>query len=485
MSLRTRLALAAGLAVALAVAAAAVVGYFAVRSELRGEIDTSLRERATMASNVLRVSPGFEARIDQLPRRRREALRDAHPVSPAGALAGKRLPPPPTVQAPAFGGATGVIQLVRADGSRSGPSRGAPIPVDEEIRKVARGGGDTYLTDKDVDGSHLRVLVQQAPERGVALLIARPLDEVDGVLRRLLRILAAVVAGGAGLGIALGAVVARSALSPVRRFTDRTEALTHDPDPTHRLDVHGDDELARLARSFNTTLDSLERSIEQQRSLVADASHELRTPLASVRTNVQVLARAGDLPPDERAALLRETEDQLAELSALVADVVDLARGGERDEPREDVRLDELVRAVLDRMPASNGVRFEADLRPSTVHGMPAAISRATANLLDNAVKWSPSGGVVTVRVSDGELRVLDSGPGFDPGDLPYVFDRFYRADSARGMPGSGLGLAIVKQIAESHGGKARARNARGGGAMLTVTFGGAANGRLDSFLQS
>jgi two-component system sensor histidine kinase MprB len=109
---------------------------------------------------------------------------------------------------------------------------------------------------------------------------------------------------------------------------------------------------------------------------------------------------------------------------------------------------------------------------------MPAAISRATANLLDNAVKWSPPGGVVTVRVSDGELRVMDSGPGFDPDDLPYVFDRFYRAGSARGMPGSGLGLAIVKQIAESHGGKARARNARGGGAMLAVSFGGpAANG--------
>jgi two-component system sensor histidine kinase MprB len=303
--------------------------------------------------------------------------------------------------------------------------------------------------------------------------MARPLDEVDGVLRRLLRILAGVVAGGAALGIALGAVVARSALSPVRRFTERTEALTHDPDPSHRLDAHGRDELARLAASFNTTLDSLERSIDQQRSLVADASHELRTPLASVRTNVQVLARARDMPADERAALLRETEDQLAELSALVGDVVDLARGAERDEPREEVRLDELVRGVVERMPARNGVRFETDLQPTTIHGMPAAISRATTNLLDNAVKWSPPGGVVTVRVNDGELRVMDSGPGFDPHDLPHVFNRFYRADSARGMPGSGLGLAIVKQIAESHGGKARARNARGGGAMLTVTFGG------------
>ena len=476
MTLRTRLALAAGLAVALAVAAAAVVVYLAVRSELRGEIDNSLQERATLANSMLDVAPRFERGVQQLPRARREALREARrarPFPPHGAP----LPMPPEVRDPAFGGATGVIQLVRADGRLSGPDRGATqIPIDERIRDVAKGGGDAFLTDKDVDGNHLRVLVRQAPEPGLALVIARPLDEVDDVLSRLRRILAAVILGGAGLGIALGAVVARSALSPVRRFTERTEVLTHDPDPSHRLDAQGDDELARLARSFNTTLDALERSIDQQRSLVADASHELRTPLASVRTNVQVLARAGDMPPDERTALLRETEDQLAELSALVADVVDLARGADRDEPREDVRLDELVRDAVDRMPASDGVRFETDLQPSTVHGMPSAISRAATNLLDNAVKWSPPGGVVTVRVSDGELRVMDSGPGIDPVDLPYVFNRFYRADSARGMPGSGLGLAIVKQIADSHGGTARARNARGGGAMLTITF-GAANG--------
>ncbi len=474
MTLRTRLALAAGLAVALAVAAAAVVVYFAVRSELRGEIDDSLRERATLATDRLRAAPQFERRGGRL-RERGGPLLGARPAPP-----GERLPLPPDVQPPAFGGAAGVIQLVRADGTLSSPDRASSeIPVDERVRSVARGTSGTYLTDKDVEGSHLRVLVQQAPDPGVALQVARPLDEVDGVLRRLLRILAAVVAGGAGLGIALGAVVARSALAPVRRFTDRTEALTHDPDPSHRLDAHGRDELARLAHSFNTTLDALERSIEQQRSLVADASHELRTPLASVRTNVQVLARAADMPSGERAALLQETEDQLAELSALVADVVDLARGAERDEPREDVRLDELVRHVVERMPARNDVRFETDLHPTTVHGMPAAISRAATNLLDNAVKWSPPGGVVAVRVADGELRVMDSGPGFDPVDLPYIFNRFYRADSARGMPGSGLGLAIVKQIADSHGGKARADNARGGGAMLTVTFGDPANGAV------
>ena len=459
MTLRTRLALAAGLAVALAVAIAAVAVYFAVRTELRGEIDTSLRQRASAVSEVLSVSP-LERNAQ-----RGVAGRGSAPLPAQGA-------PLPDVRPPAFGGAPGLIELVQADGKLSaGAPSEAAVPVDDDMRAVAAGKAGALLTDKTVNGTHLRVLVRRAPSADVALVVARPLNEVDGVLRRLLRILAAVVAGGAGLGIALGAVVARSALSPVRHFTERTEELTGDPDPSRRLDAEGPDELARLARSFNVTLDALERSIEQQRSLVADASHELRTPLASVRTNVQVLARAHELPAEERQAILYETETQLAELSALVGDVVELARGGERDEPREDIRLDQLVQAVVQRMPANNGVTIETDLRPSTVHGMPTAISRAASNLLDNAVKWSPPGGVVTVRVEGGELQVMDCGPGFDPVDLPYVFNRFYRADNARGMPGSGLGLAIVKQIAESHGGSARARNSSDGGALLTVTF--------------
>ena len=448
MTLRMRLALAAGLAVALAVAVAALVVYFAVRSELRGEIDHSLRQRASAATDFLRFVPDREPFTEHLPPR--------------------ALPPP------RFGGAAGVIQLARADGTvppEPGPGTPARLPVGSRVRSVAAGDSGMFLTDETVRGSHLRVLVAPAQE-GVALQIARPLDEVDGVLRRLLRILAAVVAAGAGLGIALGAVVARSALAPVRRFTERTEALIDDPDTSHRLEVQGQDELTRLARSFNATLDALERSIEQQRSLVADASHELRTPLASARTNVQVLARADELPADERAALLSETEAQLQELSVLVADVVELARGGERDEPYEQVRLDDLVRGVVERYSSTNGhVRVETDLQPSTLHGMPAAISRAATNLIDNAIKWSPPEETVSVTVSGGELLVRDHGPGFDPVDLPYVFNRFYRADAARDMPGSGLGLAIVRQIAESHGGTVRARNAEGGGALLSVTF--------------
>jgi two-component system sensor histidine kinase MprB len=238
--------------------------------------------------------------------------------------------------------------------------------------------------------------------------------------------------------------------------------------------VRGHDELARLARSFNSTLDALERSVEAQRGLVADASHELRTPIASLRANIQTLEDAERLPEDERAALRDDVVQELDELTALVADIVELARGAKPGEAEDDIRLDEIADAVVERARARAGERleFSAALEPTLVRGEPARIQRAISNLVDNAVKWSPPGAEVEVRLAAGELTVRDHGPGFSDADLPHVFERFYRARDARGMPGSGLGLAIVRQAAEAHGGAASAANAPGGGALMRVSFG-------------
>ncbi|MGZ4201978.1 MAG: sensor histidine kinase, partial [Thermoleophilaceae bacterium] len=270
-----------------------------------------------------------------------------------------------------------------------------------------------------------------------------------------------------------GQLVARTALAPVSRFTRRTEALTADPDLSARLEVKGDDELARLAQSFNATLDALERSVESQRHLVADASHELRTPIASLRANIQMLSDAERLPREERDSLRADIIGELDALTALVADVVDLARGTEPRQAADDVALDRIAEQALEvarrRAP---GLRFEAQLEPTLVRGTPDRIARAVANLLDNAAKWSGEQGLVEVSLRDGVLSVRDHGPGFDEQDLPHVFDRFYRADEARRLPGSGLGLAIVRQTAEAHGGWVRAGNADGGGAQLEVWFG-------------
>ena len=212
-----------------------------------------------------------------------------------------------------------------------------------------------------MSGVHLRVLTVGLGRRGAAQ-IARPLTEVDHALRQLLLVLLAV--GGVGILVAavLGGVVARAALAPVSRFTRRTEALTANPDLSQRLEIEGQDELARLARSFNATLDALERSAEAQRHLVADASHELRTPIASLRANIQVLQDADLLPEADRESLRADIIAELDELTALVGDVVELARGAKPSDVVDDVRIDQIVRALVERAErrAGDGVVFRS-----------------------------------------------------------------------------------------------------------------------------
>jgi two-component system sensor histidine kinase MprB len=451
VTLRARIAAAAGLAVALAVVAAAVAVYVGVRAELRGEVDESLRERA---GSVL----GFGD--DRPPER---GFRPPF---------GRGFPPEPP-PAP-FGGPEAYTQLVLPDGRVLRRSGGAEeLPVSERAREIAQSGSGEDLADATVDGVHVRVLTTALGGAG-AIQVARSLDEVDRQLDRILLLLVFVGAAGIALGAGLGAVVARTALAPVERFTRRTEQLASDRDPSDRMDVEGRDELARLARSFNATLDELERSVQAQRQLVADASHELRTPIASLRANVQNLEEAGRLPPHERDALRADIVEELDELTALVSDVVELARGTRPGEPEDDVRLDLIVDSVVERARARAGgaVEFAVRTEPTVVRGDARRISRAVTNLVDNAVKWSPQGGLVELELRDGELSVRDHGPGFADGDLSRVFERFYRADDARSLPGSGLGLAIVRQAAEAHGGSVEAANAPGGGALLRLSFG-------------
>jgi two-component system, OmpR family, sensor histidine kinase MprB len=307
-----------------------------------------------------------------------------------------------------------------------------------------------------------------------AVLIARPLSEMNHELSRILLLLVIVGVSGIALAAILGALVARVALAPVARFTNRTEALTGNLDLSRRLEVQGRDELARLAGSFNTTLDALEYSVEAQRQLIADAGHELRTPIASLRANIQVLGEAERLSLGEQESLRGDIVSELDELTALVGDVVELARGAGRGEADtdDDVRLDEVVQGAVERTKRRGELRFELSLEPTLVHGQGERIVRAVSNLLENAHKWSPEDGLVEIDLHAGVLNVRDHGPGFDEVDLPFVFDRFYRADRARKLPGSGLGLAIVRQAAEACGGYAEAQNAPGGGALLRVSFG-------------
>lgn len=480
MTLRTRIAAVAGVSVALAVLAAAVGLYVAVSSDLRGEVDKGLRARAHALMGPLpggarggAEGPGPEGLFGQAPP-------SPGGPGPGGGPGGL----PSSVQPAPFGGASGYVQFVTPAGRVQVPGGQGSSPVtivpSARDRAIAGSGSGSALSDRTVHGTKLRVLTEGIGAARGAVMVARPLGEVDSELSRLLAILAIVGVAGIALAVALGALVARVALAPVRRFTARTETLTEESalrgaslDLSRRLEVEGRDELGRLADSFNRTLDALERSVGSQRQLVADAGHELRTPIASLRANIQVLGEAQRLPAAEQESLRADIVAELDELTALVADVVELARGtvsagGGADE----VRLDAIVEVAIEKAKRRGGALFEARLEPTVVTGQAERIDRAVSNLLENACKWSPDGGVVEVRLRDGLLSVRDHGPGFDERDLPHVFDRFYRADRARQLPGSGLGLAIVRQAAEACGGYAEAANAPGGGALLRVSFG-------------
>jgi len=444
MSFRARIAIAAAAAVALAVVLASILVFFVVRDQLRGQIDEALEARADQIAHIPLTE--FESPSGQW----YLALR------------------------PGFGEPGGSVQVVRADGEiLRPPFEEIKLPVVDRAFTVARGNSPSFFMDETVADTHVRLLTfPYAP--GYAVQVARPLTEVDESLSRLRTFLILIAIGGVGAAAALGLVVSRAALAPVRRLTDTTEKVTMTGDLSERIDVSGRDELSRLATSFNSMLAALEESNRAQRQLVADASHELRTPLTSLRTNIEVLASDRALPPAERSRLLSDVVEQLGEMTMLIAELIELARAEQQTAEPEDVRLDLAAVDALERAQRNHPeVKFTSTLEESVVHGVPSTIERAIGNLLDNAAKWSVAGGNVELGVSDGTVTVRDHGPGIAAEDLPYVFDRFYRARTARGMPGSGLGLAIVRQVAEAHGGEVVAEPAAGGGTQMTLRLNG------------
>jgi two-component system sensor histidine kinase MprB len=303
--------------------------------------------------------------------------------------------------------------------------------------------------------------------------LTRSLAEVDRNLADLrLRLILAGL-GGVALAAALGLLVSRSALRPVRRLTEAAEHVAETQDLSASIEVHGRDEVARLATSFNEMLDALNLSRVQQRQLVADAGHELRTPLTSLRTNIEVLAGQDLMPAGDRELLLADAVAQLEELTVLVGDLVELAREDHAlgEDQMTDVRLDDVVERAVDRA-RLHAPELQIRIRenvPAVTHGNRALLERAVSNILDNACKWSPPAGEVEVSLADGQLSVRDHGPGIEAEDLPHVFDRFYRAPTARAMPGSGLGLAIVRNAAVVHGGTVTADAAPGGGTIMRL----------------
>jgi len=441
LPIRARLAVLAAAAVAVAVAGAALVAYAVVGKTLHNELDRSLQRQSAQFQREIQTRDWVQTGTCEW-----------------------RLSP--------------CAQIVRANGTADEKTG---LPITARMVDVAAGRAPAFFTEATALGLPIRIYTEPIRLPGgsnAALEVGVRSDGVDRSLRQAGLALLLTAIAGVGVAALLGYLVARGAMRPVARLTRASERIAATRDPGVRMNVSGRDELARLATSFNAMLGALDESITAQRRLVADASHELRTPLTALRSDIELLDR---LPPERRERVMARLRGQLAGLGDLVGDLIELARGDEPADPTEDVRLDRLVEHCVEqartRWPA---VTFTLDLEPAVVPGMPRRLTRAVANLLDNAAKFGGAEAPVEVRLTTDapaepearggvRLSVRDHGPGIDPADLPYVFDRFYRSTGARGLPGSGLGLAIVAQVAREHRAEVRAERPDGGGTLISL----------------
>ncbi len=447
MSMAARISLLAACAVGFAVAVSSLAAYVTLRDQLHDRLDTSLLERASKASDTDIVK---EATVRNIP-------------------------------SSLLGAADLRIFLVYADGGVY-PNADWLGPVTAEERSVAEGSVGQTLRTVNRDGIEYRTATVRAGD-GTALMFVQSAEPIERTLDRMALVLLFVGGGGIVAAALIGLAVARSALMPVRRLSAAAEhiARTEELAP---IPVTGDDELASLATSFNKMLEALRASRDRQRRLVADAGHELRTPLTSLRTNLELLAQAdrqGGMPVHQRDEILRDVTGQVEELSTLVGDLVELARDEPLARTPEPLDLADIVARAVDRVRRrAPGATFDVHTEPWWVLGEPQILERAVTNLLDNAAKWGPLGGTISVRLDGGALTVADQGPGIASEDLPMIFERFYRADDARTMPGSGLGLSIVRQAAERHGGTIAVANRPQGGVAFTFTVPGHADDRVE-----
>ncbi|HEX3961685.1 MAG TPA: HAMP domain-containing sensor histidine kinase [Trebonia sp.] len=438
MTLRNRVSVAAAAGVLVVVAAVSSVLYFFYAASLQSRFDTPLIAAAQQASAI------------------------AQSVKQSAA---------DSQSAPDFGNPVTVgsveIQLFLD------PVAGQPTqfgPLDSRDIGVAEKGQPAYFADARDDGQQFRVYTAAWP--GGLLRTSRATNADDGALRTAALLLAALTVAAAGITYGAARLTAGRILRPIADLTAAAEHVTQTRDLTARLDSTGtSDEVGRLASSFDTMLAALHDSLTAQRQLVTDASHELRTPLTSLTTNLDLLEDGARLADPQAPALVRAAREQAGELNQLITDLLDLARYHESTPHRETVRLDLLTDEAVRRLGvAVSHAAIDTELRPCLVQVDPAAVDRAISNLVDNAIKWTPPGASVRVGVENGQVSVTDHGPGIADEDLPHIFERFYRAPAARGMPGAGLGLAIVGGVAHANKGTVAVRTGPGG-STFTLAF--------------
>ncbi|MDH6113939.1 two-component system sensor histidine kinase MprB [Kitasatospora sp. MAP12-15] len=458
MSLRGRLALLTAVAVSLAVVLCATASWFFARDQMLTQVDQTLQQSVGPTSNnTLRHLAGLCTE---------NPTYDTGPAVPTVVFGSGRACPPNDPKAVVI--TPGDVRI--AGGRTSGP----------DAQSAFRSG-------RTKTGQSVQVYVVSMPVRltdgttlPMALLVSQPFAPVQDALDHLALLLtglAVLVTGGSALGALW---VAHTALRPVGRLTEAVEEIARTQEPGTTIAVSGTDEIARLGESFNAMSTALASSRDRQSQLIADAGHELRTPLTSLRTNVDLLVRSEEtgraLPAETRSRMLRTMKAQMVELSTLIGDLLELSRPARArgSRPPQIVPLHDLVARALDRARLRGPeLVFRSELEPWYARVDVHAMERAVINLLDNAVKFSPPGGAVEVRLRSGTLTVRDQGPGIPAEDLPHVFERFWRSPAARQLPGSGLGLAMVAQTVRDAGGEVSLADGGTGGGTGGALDGG------------
>lgn len=473
LGLTRTIAVLCALAVTLSIAAVSVLAFATTRSVLRSQVDRGLEFRPaapeldldSLPSGPPGTDPGGPGSGDSGPGIRRDLEAVCSPEARTLAR---------------FGSGQLALQLIRPDGTTCGVADTDVVPVNAAERAVTRGGAPVRRDAETSSGRHVRVNTRYVTD-GYAVMVVRDLSEIDTALSQLAAVLGVATLLGGGLALSAGLVVARTALRPVDRLTRAAEHVSRTQELHTRIPADGNDEVARLSRAFNDMTASLDESRARQAQLVVDAGHELRTPLTSMRTNIELLQRSEAegrrLDPHRRNALLTRIVAQLDELANLTEELTELTRAP-RNEPLEPLRLDDVVRAAAERAGLRAEQVIRVDAEPWETNGDAAQLERALVNLADNAVKFSPPGGTVWMRLrvvdpGTAEITVDDEGPGVDHAEWAMVFERFWRSDAARGRPGSGLGLAIVADAVARHRGSVTVGDAPGGGARFAVRLPG------------
>ncbi len=454
MSLAARVAVAiAGLTVttSLLVTSAAVVS---TTREVNNDVDRFLRGRAEQIADGTRQFPTRRLRNDE----RRPALEALSELDLA-------------VELPAAVDSDAYVQTIDSEGAVL-VTIGEQLPVSEVDETVARRTGLSAFQDVSIDDAEYRMYTTGIVGGG-AVQVAISVEESRSLITALRSRLILIGSVFALMAALAGWIIARRSLQPLKDLTAAAEHVANTQSLASQIPVsRNNDEIGRLATSFNEMLDALAASKTQQHQLVQDAAHELRTPLTSVNANIDLLSHAPDLPAVERKEILTGIRAELRHLGTLFNEIIELATDKRQQAIHTRIDLVDVVEAAVEDLERREENPVLLELSSCIVEGEFKALKRAVSNLLSNASKYSPDGSQIIVSVTQGRVAVQDSGPGIPAELRDKVFDRFYRSVDARSMAGSGLGLAIVAKIVSDHGGSTFVADANPGpGAVVGFTL--------------